>query len=330
MNNVRERVRDYVSSSIFQGNSSLDRFCDGIIMHMNGNIEREGIRSAQGSESFHFSNISERSFPLPYFLAEVYSKQYNTVLKGLLKTYLSYQRKGMHLPPKVHEQLVADTGELQNYNIFLTGALEADVSRVYGGSDPSVHHINLKKGHYICDRKCLERNGHLCSFAIIFMKYNGLNPEDFVPEKYTVAGGIRFLQCSLENIPETNLSIEYDSLIISQPPIVPPHARVPKGRPKKKGMTKNHKRKKYLQERSGREMQQAMEAGDPEPDPSSQFVPRNYCCGLCGGRHTSKLCRKSHDGKGHYMSTVDQNACLASGFLNIETNRGRKCQSTTG
>ena len=61
LNNVRERVRDYVSSSIFQGNSSLNRFCDGIIMHMNGNIEREGIRSAQGSESFHFSNISERS-----------------------------------------------------------------------------------------------------------------------------------------------------------------------------------------------------------------------------------------------------------------------------
>eukprot|EP00978_Attheya_sp_CCMP212_P018166 scaffold49397_cov33-Attheya_sp.AAC.1 len=68
-------------------------------------------------------------------------------------------------------------------------------------------------------------------------------------------------------------------------------------------------------------MQRAMEAGDPEPDPSSQFVRRNYCCGLCGGCHTSIICRKSHDGKGHYMSTIDQNACLASGFLIIEIKK---------
>jgi hypothetical protein len=299
----------------------LTRFCDGIIMQLNGSIEREGTRSAQGSESFHNSNMSVKDIPLPFFLAEVYMKQYNTVLKGLLKTYLEYQRKGQRLPPKVHEQLIADTGEKHHFNIFLTGALEADVSRVHGGSDPNVHHINLKNKHALCDRQCLERNGSLCSFSIIFIKHSGLDPVDFVPEKYTVAGGIRFLTCSLSTIPNSNLSIKYSSLSISEPPVLPPHSRVPKGRPRNKRMTKNHKRKKYLQDRTTRRMQHAFESGDPEPELSSQFVARNYCCSLCGGPHTMKNCRSPHDGRGNLISTAHQNICLAGGFLIIEINK---------
>ena len=33
--NVRDRVGNYADSSIFEGNSSLQRFSDGVIMNMN-------------------------------------------------------------------------------------------------------------------------------------------------------------------------------------------------------------------------------------------------------------------------------------------------------
>jgi hypothetical protein len=42
--NVRDRVGNYADSSIFEGNSSLQRFSDGVIMNMNQNREREGVQ----------------------------------------------------------------------------------------------------------------------------------------------------------------------------------------------------------------------------------------------------------------------------------------------
>jgi hypothetical protein len=156
----------------------------------------------------------------------------------------------------------------------------------------------------------------------MFMKHCGLDPVDFVPEKYTVAGGIKFLKSSLDTVSPVPLSIQYQSLQISSPPILPPHSRIPKGRPRKKRLTKNHKRKRHLQNRREKLMQQAIEDGDPYPEiEGTVHVRRNYSCHLCGGQHTSTRCRLPHDGMGHSISTAEQNACLASGFLIIEIQK---------
>jgi hypothetical protein len=82
--------------------------------------------------------------------------------------------------------------------------------------------------------KCLERDGKLCSFAIMFINHSGFDPVE-VPEKYTVAGGIKFLKVSLGQLEtQSKLNINYADLNVSCPPIIPPHSRIPKGRPKKR------------------------------------------------------------------------------------------------
>jgi hypothetical protein len=151
-----------------------------------------------------------------------------------LTKYEGYSLKGLRLPPTVHAQLMADTGCSENYNIQRTGNLMADVMRVHGGSDPHTHRIDLKVKPVSCSRKCLQCNGHLCSHAIMYILDCGLDPIDFVPEKYTVAGGLKFLKISLKNVPINDFSIDYGVLSGSTPPIIPPHSRIPKGRPRKK------------------------------------------------------------------------------------------------
>jgi hypothetical protein len=116
-----------------------------------------------------------------------------------LTKYEGYFLRGLRLPPTVHAQLMADTGSSENYNIKRTGNLKAEIVCVHGGSDPHTHSIDLKvKQPVSCNRKCLQCNGHLCSHAIMYILNFGLDPVDFVPEKYTVASGLKFLKISLK------------------------------------------------------------------------------------------------------------------------------------
>jgi hypothetical protein len=329
LSKVRDRVGIYASTSIFEGNSHLNRFSDGIIMEMGvqHEREREGIRSAQGSECFHSANQSERSFPLPIYFSTVYGKQYRT-LRDLLERYTQYKKNGMRLPPKVQEQIDANTGSSANYSIFLCGPRRAEVTRIYGGVDPYMHEINLLSSP-LCSRKCLERNGSLCSQAIMFIRHCQLDPINFIPSKYTVDGGINFLRISLGNI-ESSLSIEYTSLKMSSPPVIPPHSRIPKGRPRKKRLTKGHKRKKFLCERSKAVAEIEIANDDPEvlihnpdsiPEAHMNHVQRHFTCRLCGGPHYSSSCRMSHDGMGNAILTATQNACLVKGFLILKIGK---------
>ena len=317
INLARVPVGNYVSKSIFSGNSKLERFCDAAIMNRKQNREREGIRSAQGSESFHFATITERLQPIPFFIAEVYFKQY-TVLQRMLDKYEGYAQKSMRLPPSIQLQIDADTGLSQNYSILQTGVLQADVSRIHGGTDPNVHHINLEAVPFTCNRECLERNGCICSFAIIYMKKCGFDPIDFIPEKYTVTGGIRFLQYSLKTITTLSYERRYADLKWSIPHIIPPHVRVPKGRPPHTRKTKGHKMKKFLAKRYEKKTQECIERGEPIPESDIQHLCQPSRCYNCGGDHYRKSCRAPNDGMGNALSVKEQNAFLSGGFLIIE------------
>lgn len=317
---ARPSVANYVQESIFRGNSNLSRYCDAVIMNSNHTREREGIRSSQGSESFHFANIEERSQPLPFYIAEVYGNQY-MVLQRMLQKYKSYREKSMVLPPSIQEQIDVDTGLPKDYFILRTGANEADVSRVHGGTDPNVHHIKLREHSFTCDRNCLERNGSMCSFAIMFMLNCSLNPIDFVPEKYTVKGGIKFLEFSLASIENKKMVINYPSLTWSTPHILPPHARVPKGRPRKKRMTKGCKRKRRLVDRYERRAQQCIDEDRPIPETEVVYGRTPSRCFNCGGDHYRSSCRSPNDGMGNTITTDAQNDSLSGGFLIIEIQR---------
>jgi hypothetical protein len=113
LHEARAPVGNYVNDSIFQGNSSLARFCDAVIMNGDNEREQEGVHSSQGSESFHSTNIEERSHPLTIYLADVYGKQYE-ILHRLLIKYKGYHKKSMRLPPSKQDEMDTNTGDVKN------------------------------------------------------------------------------------------------------------------------------------------------------------------------------------------------------------------------
>eukprot|EP00978_Attheya_sp_CCMP212_P027833 scaffold94169_cov62-Attheya_sp.AAC.5 len=241
---------------------------------------RQSIRPIVGK--FHNSSIVQKPYPMPVFIAE------------------KWDRDGFRLPTKTRKQLEVDTGLAVDYTITCTGPQKASVKCVHSSADPHVHDIDLSTPPFQWSQKCLERDGKLCSFAIMFIKYSGLDPVDFVPEKYTVAGGIKFLKVSLGQLEtESKLHIKYADLNLSCPPIIPPHSQIPKGQLKKKQMTKDAKRRWYLVQRDERRSQKAA-----EHETAVRITMRN--------------CHSPHDGMGNYISTSEQNAYLEEGFLIIE------------
>jgi hypothetical protein len=116
--------------------------------------------------------------------------------------------------------MLANTGLLHNYSIFLSGPHRAEVTHIYGGADPYIHAINLATSPWSCSRKFLECNECLCSQAIMFMRHFQLDPVNYMTLKYTVEGGITILRNSFGFI-ESQLSIQYDSLETSSLPVIP-------------------------------------------------------------------------------------------------------------
>ena len=93
----------------------------------------------------------------------------------------------------------------------------------------------------VCTDNCVLRKGVSCMYAIAWIIKCNHFPEDYVPVKFTVLAGLKALKKSyLHKNSNRPLDIEFTNLEMSNPRIIPPHTRAPRGRPKKKGLQRNN------------------------------------------------------------------------------------------
>ena len=333
-NNISPSLLAYMNKSIFAGNSHPSRFCDAYVVSQAINNEghftneREDVRASTWSESFNSALLKERSFPLPVLIYQVIIREYRR-MNELLTLYMKWDEKGLRFPCSISQAVFLNTPiRTSNYQCILTGIHQGTCSYHLNDDHRHItHNINFSVKPLQCTDNCVLRTGIPCALAISFILFCEESVEDQIPHKFSIEAGIDVLKHSLGSLRDKPIfAINFNSLQISTPTIVPPHSRAPRGRPKKKRITK--RTRKRIEVGNKLEIERRLAHTTPieeqtrsNPNASNfERIDNNnvYKCSLCGGVHNRKQCLAPHDGMGKRMSTKEQDDFIKKGFLIIE------------
>ena len=331
---ISGKLLNYMNKSIFAGNSNPKRYCDAnvVTQAVHNNIyvnERENVRTSSWSESFHFSTLEERQFPLAVLPFYMFVREYKELEKNLQK-YLKWQSEHRQFPPDiVHEIFLNTPVRDTHFRVEHRGALKGIVTYLFADRNTprNVCEIDLSVSPLQCTCNCVLRTGIPCMFASVYIMKCGKQVADFVPKKFTVAAGVEILKKSLGNLRGKPLPsvICLATLQQTSTRIIPPHSRAPRGRPKSKRITAVKRRKDNTAKKIIK-MDEVALFTNPEEitqnKPNAPSMPDiNFTklrCTRCGGDHNVKKCTKPHDGMGNLMTQEEQDVYLRKGYLIIE------------